>query len=405
MSVLGEIATALKTDIADMSRAQYDIGYSRQLTAHKFATKREEAKQRRDIESQAQKQRATLQLGLINKLYDQGRQTGDFSKGLLAMESENMNPEVKDYGKKLFEFSSGKSLETLKTEHQWFKDAQNYNLNQMKYNLEVNKYGADQQKYMTNLYFKQYESYVSQLEDQKDKFGQSRNKSAVQQFFNNPNSDPEMTTEQREKYQGLVNKPGVTWEYVQDRYNEYVNEQSSKMTEAGKDRRVTDKPMDIKTHKFLLQNYQKQSKDARTTLTHISEMENLLAQQKTGPVNKAVTTKVMQVFASNLRAMAEQEQWYNLGDLGERIVGGLTTYFGGKRTDVQFQEIKNLISEYKKEVTRAGDVFKADTWDRAKQLNVDPAFIFPDDNRYQLKKLDGKTYEIDTFRQMMREVQ
>ena len=152
--------------------------------------------------------------------------------------------------------------------------------------------------------------------------------------------------------------------------------------------------------KYFNDDYQQQSKPVRKTLDTVAQLENLLAQEQNGVVDKAVTSQLTSVFANNVRAMAELQQWKNLGDIGERITGSINRFFAGDRTEAQRADINNMISEYKKELTRNNDELKANTYDQAIQFDLDPQKLFEDAGKRFVFKADkhGRKTKIDMWR-------
>jgi len=246
MSILSTIGKRLQTDIADNYAAILSPDFAKQMVANQFENRRLDRAEKTWLkrhELQRMEKKADLeeansykvQMGVLGEAFKKAQGTGDFSGITNIGDNPKFREDVREFARLYApEFSGGLSWESMKQRVEWGKDARKQSLAEQKFNLENAKFANEQQEYLTDLYFKQYEGYIKGLESKKKEFGDSRNIVGIQQFFNNPNSDPEMTPAQREKYKGLVNEPGVTWEYVQDRYNEYVNEQAAIKVDAGK---------------------------------------------------------------------------------------------------------------------------------------------------------------------------
>jgi len=149
--------------------------------------------------------------------------------------------------------------------------------------------------------------------------------------------------------------------------------------------------------------YLEQAKPIRGMMGTLEGVENLLAQERSGAVDKAITAGIMSGFSSKARAFAEIEQWKNLGDLGERISGTLTRIVKGNRTEAQYSDLSALISEYKTKVADDSNKMKAEMWDAAKYGGAVPFQVIGEE-RYTTKVIDGVTWRSDNFLKTLKKV-
>lgn len=413
MSVLAKIGRRLKTDLADMSRAAIDPKFSQQLTAHRFNQedikaneaswlKRHSVVRQEQMEDQARQEKYKTQLGIVGELFKKAEISGDFSPIVDFSENPKLMPEIADYAKLLGSNVTGKSWEVMKQESEWNKEFANLTLNQQKFALERNKFAAAQQEYLMDYYQKNKEAYIDNIHQFQEDAKEAKSVYSIQQFFRN---DPNMDEEQRQRYMGIVNEPGMDLSTAQKALDGYLREVDSGIKAENRANKPLRPTEEFRIFKDARDDYQQLTKDIRPAMQAISEIENLIDQNPSGVTDKAITAKITQVFGSKVRALAELNQWRNLGDITERIGGSLNTFFKGNRTEKQFKEIKNVISDYKKELNKADKKFKADTWDRAANFLDDPSKLFPNDKRFTVKEFQGKSYLVDTWREeIVREI-
>jgi len=161
---------------------------------------------------------------------------------------------------------------------------------------------------------------------------------------------------------------------------------------------------DLKDTLAVKKDYQTQTKDARETMAVLQELDDLLKQSPTGALDKATVSKLTQAFDGGVRALANLQQWRSLGDLGQRISGGLSNFFLGTMAEGQREDFRNLINDYRKDYAKRLNKEKVKAWEFADRHKLNPVDIIGED-RYQQITRNGRTYEIDMFEQrVIREI-
>lgn len=96
----------------------------------------------------------------------------------------------------------------------------------------------------------------------------------------------------------------------------------------------------------LRDDFDKRAKPFREQKKALDMLEVALQGDISGLDNKIITNLVSRAIApTNVRAQAELDSFKNFGDLGERISGSIKTFFSGKRTDAQLDQIRTLVKE------------------------------------------------------------
>jgi hypothetical protein len=154
------------------------------------------------------------------------------------------------------------------------------------------------------------------------------------------------------------------------------------------------KPTDVLKFK---RNYQDVTKAPREQAANLDDLDQLLQMEATGARDKAMISKMTQAFDGGVRALANLQQWRSLGDLGQRISGGFSSFFTGTMSEGQEADFRELIKEYKKDFNERYNKVKATEWDFAEsQEGLNPRDVVGEE-RYQVLQKDGKSYEVDMF--------
>ncbi len=204
MSVLGNIAHRLKTDIGENLRAMVDIDYSRQLTEARFnqAAQDDKFKKEQQIRDQVRAQdladeerrnRLNLQLQAGNKLFETARESGDWGGFINYIENQNLDPDVAQYMRGLAEASGSKSLDTLKFEHKVKMDFESLSVEQQKAALEKDKYETTRDQREAELALKAEKLRFEKMQDLRETNQQRNNRTDMIRFIE---ETPDIETEE-----------------------------------------------------------------------------------------------------------------------------------------------------------------------------------------------------------------
>ena len=106
---------------------------------------------------------------------------------------------------------------------------------------------------------------------------------------------------------------------------------------------------DVRTSENTLRDdFEKRAEPFRDQLDSLDKLEIVLAGDINGLDNKIITNLVSRAVATtNVRAQAELDAFKNFGDVSERLSGAISTFFTGKRTEEQLNQVRELIKEVK----------------------------------------------------------
>lgn len=189
MTILGNIAHRLKTDIGENLRASIDIDYSTQLTKDRFNRKTQSAKDKKesdirietrqnDLADEAKKQITALQLSAGNKLFETAQDTGEWGGFLNYVDNTpNLLTDVSDYLKGLANAQGTRSLDGLRLEETMKVNFRKQTQAEQKAALDRDKYNTDIEQFNAEL----------QLKNEKLSFEQMQNLRETNQTKNNRN--------------------------------------------------------------------------------------------------------------------------------------------------------------------------------------------------------------------------
>ncbi len=158
MSFLGELSKRLKTDVGEIARASADPVFAQQLTARNFrreerqeireadAKKVAEARVREEQQRQL-KNRTALQMSLVNKAFDAGRETGDYSGLANILQSDSLMPEIAGFGTALYESNLGRSFDSLLKEQRMANETKRLDNDQTSLLLRTRTIGNDEEQF------------------------------------------------------------------------------------------------------------------------------------------------------------------------------------------------------------------------------------------------------------------
>ena len=175
---------------------------------------------------------------------------------------------------------------------------------------------------------------------------------------------------------------------------------------------------EIELFKYVDKQLQQVTKETDTSLTALNTTLPMLSKglndpnyQYTAEDNLAITKNISGVFISNVKAMADQVGWANLGSFPTRFASAFSQFFTGTRTQGQIDNMRSLLTDYKTTLSQSLNRKKAKSWDKYVALLGDDNQAEPKNNtlgnakakkmmaedRYVTKKIDGKSYKIDKW--------
>jgi hypothetical protein len=166
MSFLAELSQHLKTDVADIARASVDPAFAQQLTEKQFRREEREeireADQRKIAEERAAREEAAAlqrksaaQMKVLNGAFEHGRDTGDFNELINVMGSENLIPEVRDFGELLVNSQPGQSLESIIKEQRLKNDTRRLDQQDKSLMLQQKRLDSADERFQQEFLFKQ----------------------------------------------------------------------------------------------------------------------------------------------------------------------------------------------------------------------------------------------------------
>ncbi|MCP5005379.1 MAG: hypothetical protein GY941_15800 [Planctomycetes bacterium] len=412
MSALGEISKRLKTDIAETARASIDPVYSRQLTQRNFR-KQERIERREDSLIDAQRAREQQLVNeerqtkhrveslAMGKAVESGLSSGDWTgvanlidSGKLSTDSparylgdlmvSSKLPQGFDYA-----YKSGK----LELEQRKVTAAELAN------QLKAEDMDDAQKNRAQKLLLEKRKHSFDIGVDARERAEGEGDVSVIQEYFNNPAN---LSDDERSVWAPRV-KGQISPNQAVNIMDAFLKERSV-LNKAEADRisgRGSNK--DIQAFKYFDTSLKKQTKPMTEAIRDIGEIKQLLSQEPTAVTNKAITSKVSELFDNKVRALANLQEWKNLGDIGQKIGGTVKNIVYGGRLESQYGDILAAITPYEKELIRSRNTVKADIYDQAVDgYNIPAEHLFPEDHGQRFEHRDdpeGRPVKIDMWRQ------
>ena len=417
MSVLGTIAKRLQTDIADIARATIDPQFSRELDRRESRTRAfQEQEEFRIRQEERQRDQAAIdqdnqlklktQFLLVNQAIEEGISRGNWEPlGNITENSQNLNPILREYGRDLINARLPQGFEYAKQAADMQLKARNATSAELANVLKAKGLEQRERQHIRNIFLQKQKLNWDKAQADYDRAVETGDVEVVKNFFKTSDM---LTEEERSGWLRAV-EGNISADQATNVMNKFLDQQRVLQQQELKNQaRSTRNPNEFQAFKYFNDDYQQQSKPMRNGLRLVGEIRNLLSQEnQSGATDKALNSKVTELFSTSVRALQELEQWKNLGDLGERVAGSINRFVTGKRTQAQRNDLMNLINDFEKELDSAHKRSMATTMDQAGEF-VDPELIFPGQTqtRYiQRQHSDGRTFLVDTWKQeIVREI-
>lgn len=247
MSVLGNIANRLKTDIGENYRAAIDVNYSRQLTEDRFNQRAMDKAHQRELQireqdhknrlaEQAAKQKLALQITAGDKLFQAGQDTGNWGGFLNYIDNPKLNPMVKDYVTGLAGAQGTKSLDRIRFDHKVQVDFDNLEADQQRAALDRTKYETDVQYKQAQLELKKEKYRFEKMQDLRETNNRRNNRTDMIRFIE---ETPDIESEaERSAFLTRLKSADASPEAVNKVWDEIMRRMGARLAEREKNHRA-----------------------------------------------------------------------------------------------------------------------------------------------------------------------
>ena len=231
MSVLGNIAQRLKTDIAETNRAIVDLSFSQKLTEDRFNEKsftRKAAEERRAQERrfafEAAQQRQSQQFAFYTKagmdLFDTAVETGEPQAWNAFAEyasNPNLPPEIRSTFEAFNKAQGTKTLDQYKFEYQKIEDARNMTYKNRLAAVQEANASTNEKRYLLEA----EKQSIDQLDALEAQLAEKRSAAAIENFFS---SGKMLEEEDRATWQAALAQGDGSYEHAKNVFDTYWKE-------------------------------------------------------------------------------------------------------------------------------------------------------------------------------------